>query len=111
MAKFGKVTEETQELVDKISNETGLIQFIDIEAVSVPKSKKVIDIKRCPPLGEHVAGKSEVVCVIVYEKAFERLSEEKIKQIGLYQDFPELILDNELKNYNSGVTLVLLNNY
>ena len=47
MAKFGKVTEETQELVDKISNETGLIQFIDIEAVSVPKSKKVIDIKRC----------------------------------------------------------------
>ena len=71
MAKFGKVTEETQELVDKISNETGLIQFIDIEAVSVPKSKKVIDIKRCPPLGEHVAGKSEVVCVIVYEKAFE----------------------------------------
>lgn len=41
----------------------------------------------------------------------ERLSEEKIKQIGLYQDFPELILDNELKNYNSGVTLVLLNNY
>lgn len=77
MAKFGKVTEETQELVDKISNETGLIQFIDIEAVSVPKSKKVIDIKRCPPLGEHVAGKSEVVCVIVYEKAFERLSEEQ----------------------------------
>lgn len=94
MAKFGKVTEETQELVDKISNETGLIQFIDIEAVSVPKSKKVIDIKRCPPLGEHVAGKSEVVCVIVYEKAFERLSEEQ-QELLMRDAFNMVYFDTE----------------
>ncbi len=94
MAKFGKVSEETQELIDNISNETGLIQFIDIEAVSVPKSKKVIDIKRCPPLGEHVAGKRDVVCVIVYEKAFERLSEEQ-QEILMRDAFNSVSFDGE----------------
>lgn len=94
MAKFGKVSEEVQELIDNISNETGLIQFIDIEAVSVPKSKKVIDIKRCPPLGEHVAGKRDVVCVIVYEKAFERLSTEQ-QEILMRDAFNSVAFDGE----------------
>lgn len=77
MANYGKVSEETQALIDKITNETGLVHFIDFETVAVAKSKKVIDIKRCPALGEHVANKRDVVCVIVYEKAFERLTEEQ----------------------------------
>ena len=77
MAKFGKVSEETQELVDRIGNETGVIRMMDIKAVSIPKSKKVIEVKRCPPLGEYVAEKRDVVCIIVYEKAFERLSDEQ----------------------------------
>ena len=94
MAKFGKVSEETQELIDTISSETGLVQFIDIEAVSVPKSKKVIDIKRCPPLGEHVAGKRDVVCVIVYEKAFERLTEEQ-QEILMRDAFNTVAFDSE----------------
>ena len=77
MAKFGKVSEETQELIDRIGNETGVIRMMDIKAVSIPKSKKVIEVKRCPPLGEYVAEKRDVVCIIVYEKAFERLSDEQ----------------------------------
>lgn len=94
MAKFGKVSEETQELIDKISSETGLVQFMDIEAMSVLKSKKVIDIKRCPPLGEHVAGKLDVVCVIVYEKAFERLDEEQ-QEILMRDAFNTINFDSE----------------
>lgn len=77
MAKFGKVSEETQELIDRIGNETGVIRMMDIKAVNTPKSKKVIEVKRCPPLGEYVAEKRDVVCIIVYEKAFERLSDEQ----------------------------------
>ena len=94
MAKFGKVSEETQELVDKITNETGLIQFIDFETVAVPKSKKVIDIKRCPPLGEHVAGKRDVVCVSVYEKAFDRLTEEQ-QELLMRDAFNMVYFDSE----------------
>lgn len=107
MAKFGKVTEETQELVDKISNETGLTQFIDIEAVSVPKSKKVIDIKRCPPLGEHVAGKSEVVCVIVYEKAFERLDPEQ-QEMLMRDAFNMVYFDTEKDKITIGCPQIVV---
>lgn len=107
MAKFGKVTEETQELIDKISNETGLIQFIDIEAVSVPKSKKVIDIKRCPPLGEHVAGKSEVVCVIVYEKAFERLDSEQ-QELLMRDAFNMVYFDTEKDKITIGCPQIVV---
>lgn len=94
MAKFGKASEETQELVDRIASETGLVQFMDIETVSVPKSKKVIDIKRCPPLGEHVAGKRDVVCIIVYEKAFERLDSEQ-QELLMRDAFNMIYFDSE----------------
>ena len=39
----------------------------------------------------------------------EKLSEEFIKNNMLYENYPQLILDNDLKNYNSGVSLILLN--
>ena len=39
----------------------------------------------------------------------EKLSDEFIKEKGLYDNFPQLALDSDLKNYNSGITLVLLN--
>lgn len=94
MAKFGKASEETQDLVDRIASETGLVQFMDIETVSVPKSKKVIDIKRCPPLGEHVAGKRDVVCIIVYEKAFERLDSEQ-QELLMRDAFNMIYFDSE----------------
>lgn len=94
MAKYGVVSKETQELVDKISNETGLIQFIHIETMSVAKSKKVIEIKRCPPVGEYVAGKLDVVCVIVYEKVFERLSKEQ-QELLMTDAFNSINYDND----------------
>lgn len=77
MSKFGTVSDETQEMVDRIVNEIGLVQYMDIEVMSVPKSKKVIEVKRLMPLGEHVARKLDVVCVIIYENAFERLGIEQ----------------------------------
>lgn len=39
----------------------------------------------------------------------EKLSDEYIKQNRLYENYPQLILDLDLKNYNSGVSLVILN--
>lgn len=94
MAKFGKVSEETQELVDKIVSELGLYNFMDIEVVNVPKSKKLIEIKRCPALGEHVAGKGDVVCVIVFESAFERLDENQ-REVLMRDAFNTIYFDSE----------------
>lgn len=38
----------------------------------------------------------------------EKLSESYIQKKGLYEYFPSLILDSDLKNYNSGITLIFL---
>ena len=94
MSKYGKVSEETKDLIDKIATEIDIIDYMDIEAVSTPKSKKLIEIKRCPPLGEHVAGKRDVVCVIVYEKAFDMLKPEQ-QEILMRDAFNGVAYDSE----------------
>ena len=38
----------------------------------------------------------------------EKLSEKVIEDLSLYKNFPQLAIDEDLKNYNSGITLVLL---
>ena len=39
----------------------------------------------------------------------EKLSDAYIKDKMLYENFPLLAVDDDLKNYNSGITLVLMN--
>lgn len=107
MANFGSVSDEVQELVNRISNETGLNKLIDIETVSVNKSKKIIDIKRCPALGEHVARKRDVVCVIVYEKAFERLHSEE-QELLMKDAFNAVSYDLEKDKINIGCPQMII---
>ena len=94
MSKFGTVSDETQELIEKIATEINIIDWMDIKSVSTPKSKKLIEIKRCPPLGEYVAGKRDVVCVIVYERAFDMLSKEQ-QEILMRDAFNGVAYDSE----------------
>ena len=74
MAKYVEVSEETTKLVNTIANQTGLDKVLKIRVAGVPSSKKLIEIKMCPSLGEFVADVTDVLCVIVYEQAFERLT-------------------------------------
>lgn len=39
----------------------------------------------------------------------EKMSKDYIDKKCLYENFPELTLDSDLKNYNSGITLIFLN--
>ena len=38
----------------------------------------------------------------------EKMSESYIQRKALYDNFPSLVLDSDLKNYNSGITLIFL---
>ena len=40
----------------------------------------------------------------------EKFGEEQKHSDFIFQNFPELLVDLDLKNYNSGVTLIFLNN-
>ena len=107
MARLGKVSEDTQELFDRICSETGLHNFMDMRIFNTAKSKKLIDIKKCPPLGESVAEKTQVVCTIVYEKAFERLPEDT--QSMLMRDaLNNVVFDSEKDKITIGVPQIIV---
>lgn len=107
MANFGEVSQETQELFDKVCNESGLDNFIDIRIVNTAKSKKLIEVKKCPPLGEYVAKKIQVVCVIVYDKAFERLTPQ-MQEILMRDAFNNIQFDSEKDKINIGVPQIVV---
>lgn len=107
MASFGKVSEETQELFDTICSETGLHNFMDMRIYNVAKSKKLIDVKKCPPLGETVAEKTQVVCVLVYEKAFERL-DEKAQETLMRDALNNVVFDSEKDKITIGVPQIVV---
>lgn len=108
MAKnLGKVSEETAALFDKIYDETGLDNFMDIRIVNVAKSKKLIEVQRCPPIGEWVASKEDVVCIKVYEKAFERLTP-KMQEILMRDAFNNINFDTEKGKIIIGVPQIVV---
>lgn len=107
MAKLGKVSEETRELFERVCDETGLDNFMDIRIVNTAKSKKLIEVKKCPPLGEYVAEKVQVVCVIVYDKAFERLTPE-IQELLMRDAFNNIQFDSEKDKIMIGVPQIVV---
>lgn len=74
MAKLGKVSEETQQLLDRIIDEIGYDNHMNIDVVSSKKEKTLIKINRANAYAEYI-GRPETVVITVYESAFERLSE------------------------------------
>ena len=42
MAKFGELSEEIQEIVDKIIDETGLHNYMTIKTAAIHKSRELI---------------------------------------------------------------------
>ena len=46
MAKLGKLSEDTVDLIDGIISETGLDNYINVKTYAVKKSKEVIKIKK-----------------------------------------------------------------
>lgn len=75
MAKLGKVSEETQELFDKIIGELGYDNYMNIEPISITKQKQLIKVARANATTEYKAKCPDSVFLYIYEAAFERLDE------------------------------------
>ena len=74
MAKFSELSEEIQEIVDKIIDETGLHNYMTIKTFAVAKSKELVKVSRASALAEHLGKVSDCVTILVYERAMERLN-------------------------------------
>lgn len=94
MAKFGELSEEIQEMVDKIIDETGLHNYMTIKTFAVAKSKELIKVSRASALAEHLGKISDCVTILIYERALERLNPRQ-QEILLRDAFNNIAFDGE----------------
>lgn len=73
MAKLKIASPDIQKLVQDVVTEAGLSNIIKFQALSVPKSKEVVKVKKASSDAEALSDKE--VIVIVYEEAFDRVTE------------------------------------
>lgn len=73
MAKLKIASPDIQKLVQDVVTEAGLSNIIKFQALSVPKSKEVVKVKKASSDAEALSDKE--VIIIVYEEAFDRVTE------------------------------------
>lgn len=94
MAKFGKISDETRELVEKIVEELNYQNFMNIEAVSVSKQKQLIKVSRDSAMTEYKMKRPSTVTICIYEAAFDRLDDEQ-KELLLRDAINSIYYDSE----------------
>ena len=73
MAKFFKADESIVKLVDEISHELGLENYVDFEVLDTPNLKEVVKVVRANEVAEYLSARENVVLVICNGEAFDLL--------------------------------------
>ena len=74
MARMDKASDDTQKLINQIMEETGLINWINVIALAVPKQKQLVKVSKANSTIEYISKQDNSVVIYVYEEAFERLN-------------------------------------
>ena len=76
MAKLSMASPDIEKLVYDVANEMGLIQMgVEVQALNIKKSKEVVKISKANEVTEILSDKENLVVVIVYEAAFDRVDD------------------------------------
>lgn len=94
MAKLGKISEETNELIENIISENGLDNYVTVKTYAVKKSKELIKIKKAGPIEGELTKDEQTVFIIVYEEAFDRLTD-NMKEILMRDALNNIIFNTE----------------
>lgn len=94
MAKLGKISEETNELIENIISENGLDNYVTVKTYAVKKSKELIKIKKAGPIEGELTKDEQTVFIIVYEEAFDRLND-NMKEILMRDALNNIIFNTE----------------
>lgn len=82
MGKIISSSEYVVNVVDEVVAEAGLASYgITVETMSTTKSKNPVKVSKANSTTEYLTKTSDVVCVEVYEAAFERLDDEMQKKL------------------------------
>lgn len=82
MGKLISSSDYVVELVDTAVTEAGLAAYgITVETMSTTKSKHPVKVSKANSTTEYLTKTSDVICVEVYEAAFERLDDDMQKKL------------------------------
>lgn len=77
MGKLFKLSNETQDLIDKVITEAGLDNFMNFKFFGIKKQKQVFKVKKASPTEEGMGNSPDTVIILVAEEVLERMSEEQ----------------------------------
>ena len=97
MAVF-KLTDETQNLIDKVAEEFGLTNYMTIKCFGA-KQKQIIKVKKASPTEEGMGKVASCVIVTVFEDVFIRLNPEQ-QDILVRDALAEIFYDDEKDKIN-----------
>lgn len=76
MAKLTMASPDVEKLVYDVANEMGLIQMgVEFQALNTKKAKEVVKVSKANEVTEILSDKENLVVVIVYEEAFDRVDD------------------------------------
>ena len=106
--KTFELTEENQQLFIDLFDETGLNNYMQLRLVGTPKSKEVIKVCRPNDLTKHFGHlPDDVVTIIVYEDAFDRLDDAN-KKLLIKDALNMITYDSEKDKIGIGVPQIVV---
>lgn len=100
------LTEENQQLFTELFEETGYHNYMQLRLIGVAKSKDVITVNRPNAVAKHVGHLADdVVTILVYEDAFDRL-DEKNKKLLIRDAFNLISYDDEKDKISIGTPMI-----
>ena len=100
------LTEENQELFNTLFEEIGYTNYMQLRLIGVAKSKEIITVNRPNAVAKHVGHlPDDVVTILVYEEAFDRL-DEKNKKLLIEDAFNLISYDDEKDKISIGAPMI-----
>jgi len=100
------LTDENQNLFNELFQETGYHNYMQLRLIGLAKAKEVITVNRPNAVAKHVGHLADdVVTILVYEDAFDRL-DEKNKKLLIKDAFNLISYDDEKDKITIGAPMI-----
>ncbi len=106
--KHFELTEENQDLINGLFEEIGYSNYMQLKLIGVAKSKEMIKVARPNDVAKYVGHlPDDVVTIIVYEDAFDRL-DEKSKKLLVKDALATIQYDSEKDKISIGAPQIVV---
>lgn len=106
--KHFELSEENEQLFSDLFRETGYDNYMQLKLIGTAKSKEVIKVARPNDVAKYVGHlPDDVVTIIVYEEAFDRL-DEKNKKLLVKDALAMIQYDSEKDKISIGVPQIVV---